>query len=103
LFFLNKNERINERSKDDTIRQKTFIEQSEPENLGLNAVVFRLTAVRLAMGEAGCYLDAILADCDQNRILERMQHRKISMNCSGDCNRFDQNPSNLEVQDKPMA
>ncbi|MGV6802457.1 MAG: methylisocitrate lyase [bacterium] len=81
-----------------------LLNKTELENLGFNVVIYPVTTLRLAMGEAERGLDAILRDGDQNGILDQMQHRKDLYNLLRyeEYNHFDQSLFNFEVGDTPM-
>jgi len=77
--------------------------RSELENLGYNVVIYPVTTLRLAMGEALRGLDHIKAYGDQNGILEKMQHRRdlYDLLRYEDYSTFDQDLFNFEVVDTP--
>ena len=81
-----------------------LLNKKELENLGFNVVIYPVTTLRLAMGEADRGLDAILRDGDQNGILDRMQHRRdlYDLLRYEEYNQFDQSLFNFEVTDTPM-
>ncbi len=80
-----------------------LLNRSELENLGYNMVIYPVTTLRLAMGEALRGLDHIKAYGDQNGILDRMQHRRdlYDLLRYEDYNAFDQDLFNFEVGDTP--
>lgn len=77
--------------------------RSELENLGYNVVIYPVTTLRLAMGEALRGLDHIKAYGDQNGILDKMQHRRdlYDLLRYEDYSTFDQDLFNFEVVDTP--
>ncbi|NRA30064.1 MAG: methylisocitrate lyase [Parvularculaceae bacterium] len=79
--------------------------RSELENLGYNVVIYPVTTLRLAMGEALRGLDHIKAYGDQNGILDKMQHRRdlYDLLRYEDYNAFDQDLFNFEVVDTPTS
>jgi len=81
-----------------------LLNKKELEDLGFNVVIYPVTTLRLAMGEVERGLDHILANGDQNGILDRMQHRKdlYDLLRYEEYNRFDQSLYNFEVGDTPM-
>ena len=81
-----------------------LLNKKELEDLGFNVVIYPVTTLRLAMGEVERGLDHILANGDQNGILDRMQHRKdlYDLLRYEEYNRFDQSLYNFEVSDTPM-
>ena len=81
-----------------------LLNKKELEELGFNVVIYPVTTLRLAMGEAGRGLDAILRDGDQNGILDQMQHRRdlYDLLRYEEYNQFDQGLFNFEVTDTPM-
>ena len=82
-----------------------LLNTSELESLGFNLVIYPVTTLRLAMGEAERGLDAILEHGDQNSVLDRMQHRRdlYTLLDYEDYSRFDQNLFDFEVGDTPMT
>ena len=82
-----------------------LLNKSELESLGFNMVIYPVTTLRLAMGEAERGLDAILKHGDQNSVLDRMQHRRdlYELLDYEAYARFDQNLFNFEVGDTPMS
>ena len=78
-----------------------LLNRKELEDLGYNVVIYPVTTLRLAMGEAGRGLDAILEHGDQNTILEKMQHRKelYELLSYENYNQFDRNLFNFEIGD----
>lgn len=81
-----------------------LLNKKELEDLGVNVVIYPVTTLRLAMGEAERGLDHILAHGDQNGILDQMQHRRdlYALLRYEDYSRFDQDLFNFEVSDTPM-
>ncbi|MCI5043779.1 MAG: methylisocitrate lyase [Aquisalinus sp.] len=81
-----------------------LLNKKELEELGFNVVIYPVTTLRLAMGEADRGLDAILRDGDQNDILDQMQHRRdlYDLLRYEEYNQFDQGLFNFEVTDTPM-
>ncbi|MCI5046295.1 MAG: methylisocitrate lyase [Aquisalinus sp.] len=81
-----------------------LLNKKELEELGFNVVIYPVTTLRLAMGEADRGLDAILRDGDQNGILDQMQHRRdlYELLRYEEYNQFDQGLFNFEVGDTPM-
>ena len=81
-----------------------LLNKTELEDLGFNLVIYPVTTLRLAMGEAERGLDAILEHGDQNAVLDRMQHRRdlYTLLDYEDYSRFDQDLFNFEVGDTPM-
>ncbi|MEM6912488.1 MAG: methylisocitrate lyase [Pseudomonadota bacterium] len=79
--------------------------RSELENLGYNVVIYPVTTLRLAMGEALRGLDHIKAYGDQNGILDKMQHRRdlYDLLRYEDYSAFDQDLFNFEVVDTPQT
>ncbi|MEO1656755.1 MAG: methylisocitrate lyase [Pseudomonadota bacterium] len=79
--------------------------RSELENLGYNVVIYPVTTLRLAMGEALRGLDHIKAYGDQNGILDKMQHRRdlYDLLRYEDYSAFDQDLFNFEVGDTPKS
>ena len=82
-----------------------LLNKSELESLGFNLVIYPVTTLRLAMGEAERGLDSILEHGDQNAVLDRMQHRRdlYTLLDYEDYSRFDQNLFDFEVGDTPMT
>ena len=82
-----------------------LLTKQELTDLGFNVVIYPVTTLRLAMGEAGRGLDHIKAHGDQNRILDRMQHRRdlYDLLRYEEYSRFDQDLFNFEVGDTPMT
>jgi methylisocitrate lyase len=80
-----------------------LLNKSELESLGFNVVIYPVTTLRLAMGEAERGLDHIREHGDQNGILDRMQHRRDLYDLLEyeAYNRFDQDLFNFEVGDTP--
>lgn len=78
--------------------------RKELEALGYNIVIYPVTTLRLAMGEVHRGLEAILKDGDQNRLLDRMQHRQdlYDLIRYEDYNRYDQSIYNFQVEDTPI-
>lgn len=76
---------------------------SELADAGFNVVIYPVTTLRLAMGEAERGLDAILERGDQNSVLDRMQHRRdlYDLLRYEEYSRFDQGLFNFEVGDTP--
>ena len=81
-----------------------LLNKTELEDLGFNLVIYPVTTLRLAMGQAERGLDAILEHGDQNGVLDRMQHRRdlYTLLDYEDYSRFDQDLFNFEVGDTPM-
>ncbi|MEO1043031.1 MAG: methylisocitrate lyase [Pseudomonadota bacterium] len=79
--------------------------RSELEGLGYNVVIYPVTTLRLAMGEALRGLDHIKAYGDQNGILDKMQHRRdlYDLLRYEDYNAFDQDLFNFDVVDTPQT
>ena len=82
-----------------------LLNKTELESLGFNLVIYPVTTLRLAMGEAERGLDAITEHGDQNSVLDRMQHRRdlYTLLDYEDYSRFDQNLFDFEVGDTPMS
>ena len=82
-----------------------LLNKTELESLGFNLVIYPVTTLRLAMGEAERGLDAITQHGDQNSVLDRMQHRRDLYDLLDyeDYSRFDQNLFDFEVGDTPMS
>lgn len=80
-----------------------LLTKQELTDLGFNVVIYPVTTFRLAMGEVDRGLDHILAEGDQNAILDRMQHRKTLYDYLRyeEYSRFDQSIYNFEVGDTP--
>ncbi|WOI54564.1 methylisocitrate lyase [Parvularcula sp. LCG005] len=80
-----------------------LLNKKELEDLGFNLVIYPVTTLRLAMGEAERGLDHILQHGDQNGILDRMQHRRdlYDLLRYEDYSKFDQDLYNFEVTDTP--
>ena len=80
-----------------------LLNKKELESLGFNLVIYPVTTLRLAMGAADRGLDRILADGDQNGILDQMQHRRdlYDLLRYHDYNQFDQSLYNFQVTDTP--
>ncbi|WP_031548859.1 methylisocitrate lyase [Parvularcula oceani] len=80
-----------------------LLNTKELEDLGFNVVIYPVTTLRLAMGEAERGLDHIKEHGDQNGILDRMQHRRdlYDLLRYEEYNRFDQSLYNFEVSDTP--
>lgn len=78
-----------------------LLNRKELEDLGYNIVIYPVTTLRLAMGEIDRGLDALLRDGDQNRILERMQHRRdlYDLLSYEQYNQFDKNLFNFDVSE----
>jgi len=76
---------------------------AELEALGFNLVIYPVTTLRLAMGACDRGLDRILADGDQNGVLDEMQHRRdlYDLLRYEDYNAYDQSIFNFEVGDTP--
>ena len=81
-----------------------LLNKKELENIGYNIVIYPVTTLRLAMGEVDRGLEAILRDGDQNRILDKMQHRKdlYELLRYEDYNQYDKNLFNFKVKDTPL-
>ena len=81
-----------------------LLNKKELENIGYNIVIYPVTTLRLAMGEVDRGLEAILRDGDQNRILDKMQHRKdlYELLRYEDYNQYDKNIFNFKVKDTPL-
>lgn len=81
-----------------------LLSKRELEDLGYNMVIYPVTTLRLAMGEVDRGLDALIRDGDQNRILDRMQHRKdlYDLLRYEDYNRYDRDLFNFQVGDTPQ-
>ena len=81
-----------------------LLSDKELENLGFNMVIYPVTTLRLAMGACDIGLDRILADGDQNGILDMMQHRRdLYQNLLyHEYNKFDDSLYNFQVGDTPM-
>ncbi|MEM1409480.1 MAG: methylisocitrate lyase [Pseudomonadota bacterium] len=79
--------------------------RQELSDLGYNMVIYPVTTLRLAMGEALRGLDHIAEVGDQNGILDRMQHRKdlYDLLRYEDYNAFDTDLFNFEVGDTPQG
>ena len=82
-----------------------LLNKTELESLGFNVVIYPVTTLRLAMGEAERGLDAILAHGDQTSVLDRMQHRRdlYELLRYEEYSRFDQGLFDFEVGDTPTA
>ena len=82
-----------------------LLSRSELESLGFNVVIYPVTTLRLAMGEAERGLRHILEHGDQNAILGRMQHRRdlYELLDYERYSRFDQDLFNFEVGDTPTS
>ena len=82
-----------------------LLTKQELTDLGFNVVIYPVTTLRLAMGEAERGLDHIKAHGDQNGILDRMQHRRdlYDLLSYEDYSRFDQDLFNFEVGDTPTT
>lgn len=80
-----------------------LLNKSELEDLGFNVVIYPVTTLRLAMGEAERGLDAIIEHGDQNSVLDRMQHRRdlYDLLRYEEYSRFDQGLFDFEVGDTP--
>jgi methylisocitrate lyase len=80
-----------------------LLNRQELESLGYNIVIYPVTTLRLAMGAVDRGLDSILADGDQNALLEAMQHRRdlYDLLRYEDYNRYDQNLFDFEIKDSP--
>lgn len=80
-----------------------LLSRQELEDLGFNVVIYPVTTLRLAMGEAERGLDHIKTRGDQNGILDRMQHRRdlYDLLRYEEYNKFDQSLFNFEVGDTP--
>jgi len=81
-----------------------LLNKKELENIGYNIVIYPVTTLRLAMGEVDRGLEAILRDGDQNRILDKMQHRKdlYELLRYEEYNQYDKNLFNFKVKDTPL-
>jgi methylisocitrate lyase len=81
-----------------------LLNKKELENIGYNIVIYPVTTLRLAMGEVDRGLEAILRDGDQNRILDKMQHRRdlYDLLRYEDYNQYDKNLFNFKVKDTPL-
>jgi len=81
-----------------------LLNKKELENIGYNIVIYPVTTLRLAMGEVDRGLEAILRDGDQNRILDKMQHRKdlYDLLRYEDYNQYDKSLFNFKVKDTPL-
>lgn len=82
-----------------------LLNKKELENLGFNLVIYPVTTLRLAMFGAEKGLDAILAEGDQNSVLDIMQHRRdlYDLLRYHDYNQFDQSIYNFQVSDTPKS
>lgn len=82
-----------------------LLNKSELSDLGYNVVIYPVTTLRLAMGEASRGLDALLRDGDQNGILGNMQHRRdlYDLLRYEDYNRYDMELFNFDVHDTPQS
>ena len=82
-----------------------LLNKSELSSLGYNVVIYPVTTLRLAMGEAERGLDAILRDGDQNAMLGNMQHRRdlYDLLRYEDYSRYDQELFNFDVNDTPQS
>lgn len=80
-----------------------LLNKKELEDLGFNVVIYPVTTLRLAMGACDRGLDRILADGDQNGILDEMQHRRdlYDLLRYHDYNKFDESIYNFQVTDTP--
>ncbi|MBB4659649.1 methylisocitrate lyase [Parvularcula dongshanensis] len=80
-----------------------LLTKQELTDLGFNVVIYPVTTLRLAMGEALRGLDHIKEVGDQNGILDRMQHRRdlYDLLRYEEYSRFDQDLFNFEVGDTP--
>lgn len=81
-----------------------LLNYKELEELGFNVVIYPVTTLRLAMGACDVGLDRILADGDQNGVLDMMQHRRDLYQTLryNDYNKFDESIYNFQVTDTPM-
>lgn len=81
-----------------------LLTKQELTDLGFNVVIYPVTTLRLAMGEAERGLDHLKEHGDQNGILDRMQHRRdlYDLLRYEEYSRFDQSIFNFEVGDTPM-
>ncbi|MEM9422474.1 MAG: isocitrate lyase/phosphoenolpyruvate mutase family protein, partial [Pseudomonadota bacterium] len=81
-----------------------LLNKKELSDLGFNLVIYPVTTLRLAMGEANRGLDHILEAGDQNGILDQMQHRRdlYDLLRYEDYSAFDSNLFNFEVTDTPV-
>jgi len=81
-----------------------LLNKKELEKIGYNIVIYPVTTLRLAMGEVDRGLEAILRDGDQNRILDKMQHRKdlYDLLRYEDYNQYDKDLFNFKVKDTPL-
>ena len=82
-----------------------LLTKQELTDLGFNVVIYPVTTLRLAMGEAARGLDHIKEHGDQNGILDKMQHRRdlYDLLRYEEYNRFDQSLFNFEVGDTPTS
>ncbi|MEL7027664.1 MAG: methylisocitrate lyase [Pseudomonadota bacterium] len=82
-----------------------LLNASELSDLGYNVVIYPVTTLRLAMGAVDRGLDTILADGDQNGLLDEMQHRKelYDLLRYEDYNVFDTSIFNFKVGDTPKS
>jgi methylisocitrate lyase len=82
-----------------------LLNKKELENLGFNLVIYPVTTLRLAMGAVDRGLDRILAEGDQNGLLDQMQHRRDLYDVLRyhDYNQFDQSIYNFQVSDTPKS
>jgi len=80
-----------------------LLNASELSSLGYNVVIYPVTTLRLAMGAVDRGLDRILADGDQNALLDEMQHRRdlYDLLRYEDYNVFDTSLFNFKVGDTP--
>lgn len=82
-----------------------LLNKRELEELGFNVVIYPVTTLRLAMGEAERGLDHILEHGSQEGVLDRMQHRRdlYDLLRYEDYSRFDQGLFDFEVGDTPTS
>ncbi|MEM1102623.1 MAG: methylisocitrate lyase [Pseudomonadota bacterium] len=80
-----------------------LLNAKELEDIGFNVVIYPVTTLRLAMGAVDRGLDRILADGDQNALLDEMQHRRdlYDLLRYEDYNAFDTSIFNFSVGDTP--
>ncbi len=80
-----------------------LLNKKELVDLGFNVVIYPVTTLRLAMGACDRGLDRILADGDQNGILDEMQHRRdlYDLLRYEEYNQFDDSIFNFQVVDTP--
>lgn len=82
-----------------------LLNKNELEALGFNLVIYPVTTLRLAMGACDRGLDRILAEGDQNGLLDEMQHRRdlYDLLRYHDYNKFDESIYNFQVTDTPRS